>query len=357
MMLAWAYYHSRHWRPALLFVAIALVVGLPWYAYNAIHAGNPFSPFAGEVFGHWPWQARDAAAQIRQLGKQGFGHQPIALLMLPYNLVVNHWSFSSPEVPLILMAIFPCFFSIPWMNRKIRPFAVLLLTAMTIWIFSSQVLRYLAAFLPLWCFLSVWFLTYLIALFGKAPLLRRMIGLHAKRLHYVASSVVLALVLYHYSENQWLLYPSKATEMMSNRESFLQKKISEYGLIDHLRTSDIEGRKIYQVDVGALLTYVRNNRVIGDSFGILGTGYLADKYGRNAKGVICELFENNVSFIAIGRDSFDRPKLAGWRKYFGESLVAEYEDENTVLFSLAAGHRLCGGFVSPSSASREGNLR
>ncbi len=257
--------------------------------------------------------------------------------MLPYNLVVNHWSFSSPEVPLILMAIFPCFLCIPWMNRKIRPFAVLLLTAMIIWTVSSQVLRYLATFLPLWCFLSVWFLTRIITLFGKAPPLMRMSDFRSKRLHYAAPLLVFALVLYHYSDNQRLVYPGEAKEMVSNREAFLQRTISEYGLINHLRASDIEGGKIYQIDVGALLTYVRNNRVIGDNFGILGTGYLADKYGQNAKGVICELSENNVSFIAIGRDSFDRPKLAAWRRYFWENLVVEYEDENTVLFSLARG--------------------
>ena len=52
ILLAWAYHYSRSWHPPLLFIAVALVVGLPWYVYNAIHTGNPTSPFAGEVFGY-----------------------------------------------------------------------------------------------------------------------------------------------------------------------------------------------------------------------------------------------------------------------------------------------------------------
>ena len=52
---------------------------------------------------------------------------------------------------------------------------------------------------------------------------------------------------------------------MSNREAFLKKRLPDYGLIDYLHSSEIENKKIYQMGNGALLTYVRNNRIIGDA--------------------------------------------------------------------------------------------
>ena len=332
-MLGWACFHAKNWRPTLLFISVALVVGLPWYLYNAIHTGNPFSPFAGQVFGYWPWRPEDTADQIRHLGKLGFGGQPVALLMLPYNLVVNHWSFSSPALPLVLVVIFPLFLYIPWMSRETRSFAVLLLTAMIVWIFSAQEIRYLAAFLPLWCFLSMRFFVRLIVLLGSG-FFRRTSFFRTKRLHHAASFLCIPLALLNYSDNGRLVFPSEAKELVVNRETFLKKNLAEYGLIDYLRNSGIEDKVIYQFDTGALLTYVRNNRVIGDIFGLLGRGYLLDKYGQNAEGLIGELSENNVSFLAVRHRSLNRRKLYGWRRYFWEKLPIEYEDENVVLFVL-----------------------
>ena len=330
IMLGWAYFHARSWRPALLFISVALAVGLPWYLYNAVHTGNPFSPFAGQVFGYWPWRAEDTADQIRHLDKLGFGNQPVALLTLPYNLVVNHWSFSSPRVPLVLTAVFPLFLCIPWINREIRPFAVLLLTAMIVWVFSAQELRYLAAFLPLWCFLSIWFFFRLIMLLGKWVLPRGTSIFGTKRLHHAASFLCVPLALLNYSDNWRLVFPSEAKELVLKREAFLEKRLAEYGLIDYLRNSNVENKVIYQIDTGALLTYVRNNRVIGDYFGILSRGYLVDKYGQNAEGVIGELAENNVSFLAVSSRSLNR----GWHQYIRDYLPIEYEDEKAVLFAL-----------------------
>ena len=233
-MAVWAWYHSRSIHRTLLFLSIASIVGLPWYVYNAIHTGNPISPFAGELFGYWPWRAEDVSAQIRHLDKLGFGHSPLALLKLPYNLVANHWHFSSPPIPLILTAVFPCFLSLPWMERKLQPFAVLLLAAVLIWFFSAQVIRYLAAFLPLWCFFSVWFLSRLVALSGRTALPSKWTGRASRPLLATSSGLVLMLVLYHYYSNQRLVFPDEAVQLVSNREAFLKKRLPDHGLIDYL---------------------------------------------------------------------------------------------------------------------------
>ena len=330
-MAVWAWYHSRSIHRTLLFLSIASIVGLPWYVYNAIHTGNPISPFAGELFGYWPWRAEDAAAQTRHLDKLGFGHSPLALLKLPYNLVTNHWHFSSPPIPLILTAVFPCFLSLPWMERKLQPFAVLLLAAILIWFFSAQEIRYLAAFLPLWCFFSVWFLSRLIALSGRTALPSKWTGRASRPLLATSSGLVLMLVLYHYYSNQRLVFPDEAAQLVSNREAFLKKRLPDYGLIDYLHSSEIENKKIYQMGNGALLTYVRNNRIIGDVFGIMGYTYFFNKYGRDAGGFIEELRDGDVSFLAARRD---KKVFLRWETYIRNNLIVEYEDDHTVLFAI-----------------------
>lgn len=327
----WAWYHSRSIRRTLLFLSIATIIGLPWYVYNAVHTGNPITPFAGELFGVWPWRAEGAAAHSRHLDKLGFGHSPLALLKLPYNLVANHWDFSSPSIPWILTAVFPCLLSLPWMERKQRPFAVLLLAAILIWFFSAQEIRYLAAFLPLWCYFSVWFLSRLFAHAGRAALPRKWTGRASRPLLTTSSGLVLILVLYHYYSNQRLVFPDEAVYLISNREAFLKKRLPDYGLIDYLRNSEIENRKIYHMGNGALLAYVRNNRIIGDAFGIMGYVYFFNKYGGDAGGFIEELKDNDVSFLAARRD---RKIFTRWETQIRNRLAVEYEDDHTVLFVI-----------------------
>lgn len=330
-MVVWAHYHLRSVRHTQLFLFIALFVGLPWYVYNAIHSGNPVSPFAGEFFGYWPLREEDMVAHARHIDKRGFGYSPLALLELPYNLVVNHWHFSSPSIPLILTAAFPCFFFLPWMERRLRPFAILLLIAILIWFFSAQVFRYMTTFLPLWCFFSVWFLVRLVVFMAGTTFPHKWISHTPKLLPAASSWLVLLLVLYHYSTNHRLVFPGEMKQLVLNREVFLRKQLPEYDLVDYLRKSDIRSKKIYHIKTGALLTYIRNNRILGDFYGIMGYNYFYDKYGRDAEGFVEELKDNDISFLAAKRDSgvFRR-----WEAYVRNNLVVKYEDDHAVLFVI-----------------------
>ena len=333
MLLAWAYWHSRSWRPTLLFLAAAVLVGMPWYAYNAVHTGNPFSPFAGGIFGYWPWSAEDMADQFHNFeNHHGFGKSPLDLLMLPYNLMVNHWHFSSPPIPIAAMAVFPSFLLIPWMLPKVRPFAVLLLAALLTWFLSVQGFRYLAAFLPLWCFFSLWFVRWLATLAVRALPQGGRSGALSKRLRLPPSGLVVLAVLPNYFDNGRLVLPGEARERVVNREAYLERKVPEYGLVKHLRRSGVKGERIYQLGAGALLTYARDSRVLGDYWGILGLRRLWDKHGRNAQGVVDELVANGVSLLAARSDVLR--KYPGWDGWMRNNLAVEYEDGSTVLFAL-----------------------
>lgn len=328
LLLAWAYWHSRSWCRTLLFIFVALAVGVPWYAYNAFHTGNPFSPFAGEIFGYWPWSEEDMADQIRNLSGLGTGRSPLDFLMLPWNLVTNRRQFGTPHIPMVAMAVFPAFLLIPWMLPKAKPFAVLLMAALLTWFLSVQGFRYLATFLPLWCLFSLWFIRWLATFAvqslpqGKCP------GALSKRLRTAPTVLVVLAVLPGYIDNGRLVLPSEARKLVEDRESYLVGKVPEYGLVQHLRRSGVEGERIYQLEAGALLT----NRVLGDYWGILGIRHLWDKHGPNAQGVVDELAKNGVSLLAAGRDQLK--KYPGWDDWMRSNLTIEYEDESTVLFAL-----------------------
>ena len=331
IMFVWTYFYSRNMRSAFLFVGIALVVGLPWYLYNAVYTGNPISPFAGEIFGFWPWNPEDMIGQVKSFEDRGLGYSLMSLFMLPYNLVVNHWNFSSPGTPVILMIVFAGFPFLPWISKEVRPFGVLLVVTILIWFFSAQSLRYLVAFLPIWCFLSVWFLEKLILHVSNCFLATKTLS---SRMPIISSILVFASVLFYYFDNRMLVFPSRAHDLITNRETFLRLRIEEYGLVEYLRHSNIEGKGIYQILAGSLLSYIRNNRVIGDYFGIAGYGHFFRKYGRDVRGFIVDLAENKMSYIAINRSTLNHGpwENLGWGSYMLNNLAIEYEDEKSILF-------------------------
>lgn len=327
LLLAWAYWYTRSWRRTLMFISVALAAGMPWYVHNTVYTGNPVSPFAGEIFGYWPWSAEDVADQMLNLGGLGSGKSPLDLLMLPWSLVANRQQFGTPQIPIVAMAVFPSLLLIPKMPSEAKPFAVLLLAAILTWFFSVQGFRYLVTFLPLWCLFSLWFIRWLATFAVRGDLARQ-----SELLRLVPSSLVVLAVLPNYFDNGRLVLPGEARQMVEGREEYLEKKVSEYGLVKHLRRSGIQGERIYQLEAGALLTYARDNRVLGDYWGILGLRRLFAEHGRNAQGVIDELADNGVSLLVARRSAL--LKYPGWDVWLRNNLAIEYEDRSTVLFAL-----------------------
>ena len=74
-------------RSLLLFSAAALLVASPWYVKNFFFTGNPFYPFAYEVFGGHLWDEFRAAWYAR--AGTGIGLNPLKLLALPWTLTLG----------------------------------------------------------------------------------------------------------------------------------------------------------------------------------------------------------------------------------------------------------------------------
>ena len=71
----------------LLFSAAALLIASPWYVKNFFFTGNPFYPFAYEVFGGRFWDEFRAAWYAR--AGTGIGLNPLKLLALPGTLTLG----------------------------------------------------------------------------------------------------------------------------------------------------------------------------------------------------------------------------------------------------------------------------
>jgi hypothetical protein len=68
--------------------AVALAVGCPWYVKSWAYTGNPVYPFAYSVFGGRNWNQEAANAYDGSNKSFGLGHQPINVLLAPWNLTM-----------------------------------------------------------------------------------------------------------------------------------------------------------------------------------------------------------------------------------------------------------------------------
>jgi hypothetical protein len=68
--------------------AVAIAVGAPWYVKSFAYTGNPVYPFAYGVFGGRYWNQEAANAYDGSNKSFGLGHQPINVLLAPWNLTM-----------------------------------------------------------------------------------------------------------------------------------------------------------------------------------------------------------------------------------------------------------------------------
>ena len=65
---------------------VALVIGCPWYVKAIAYTGNPIYPFYFQIFGGKYWNLANARVYDASNAYFGLGHQPINLLLAPWNL-------------------------------------------------------------------------------------------------------------------------------------------------------------------------------------------------------------------------------------------------------------------------------
>ena len=336
ILVGWAAYRTRAGPQIARFTAVAALTGAPWYVYNLVWTGNPISPFAGEWFGTWPWTAEDLAAQMQQLAREGHERSLAGLLSLPYYLATDSWRFSIPPVPELLVLGLMALALLPWWSPSMRPYGILVLVVVVVWLFTSLYFRYATAILPVWCFISVWsverilwFVVSLAARHQTIPAVAR------RRVSYTTAAIVLVFAEYHFWLHSRWLDPDAVAERVVHRDRFLRERIPVYGVAEHLRQSGARGEVILVFPPGPLLSYVRTSRIVGDHFGPMGFRQTFDRYSLCKERLVEELQPRGVSRLVLSQEFLQR--WPGWSKYLTWRLTTEYADQHATVFRLESG--------------------
>src|ERR1700723_2015395 len=153
--------------------AVAFVVALPFYLKNWILLGSPIYPPPASAAGflHIKYLAADAlrayyAACVYR--GQGYGHGPIALLMLPFNLTYHTADFNGGgRIGLAPLALAPFGVIASWGDSFARRLALLGGFLTLIWFVTMQESRYLIHAYAVVAIFSVLGWRYVSALCGK----------------------------------------------------------------------------------------------------------------------------------------------------------------------------------------------
>ena len=329
LVVAWSAYRTRACRKVIWFVVVAVLTGAPWYVYNLVWTGNPVSPFAGEWFGSWPWTAEDLVAQNSELTREARVHTVTDLLLLPYHLVFESHRFrvqSSVSAPMAFGLV--ALVLLPWWSPKMRPYGLLVLVAVVAWFFTVSILRYLAAILPIWCLVSAWSVERTVWFAGSLVTRRRTISEVARRrASYAAAAIVLVFAEYHFWRDDRWPDAAAVTERVVHRDRFLRTRIPMYGVVEYLRRAGIRDEVIFAFPPGALLSYARGNRVVGDLYGPMGPQ-------QNRFNVLCpqrslDAFRRRgISLLVLGPSSLER--------YLASRLPPEYTDRDATVFRIGS---------------------
>jgi len=171
-------------RQVALWCVIALVVGCPWYVKSIAYTGNPIYPFYFKLFGGKYWSLQNGAAYDAANTYFGVGHQPVNLLMAPWNLVMylmpGHPASMYPNLghgnagnkpfndfptefgtlsPVLLAALFvPAFLRLRngVGDAFVKSIAAFAGASMLVWLVTTQYGRYMLPFYPALCIIAAW---------------------------------------------------------------------------------------------------------------------------------------------------------------------------------------------------------
>jgi len=330
LLIVWTYYHTGSWKSSGKFILLSLLVGSPWYLFNLFHSGNPISPFLGEIFGYWPLTQTDMLLHSQNLNEIGSDKSLVSLFKLPYNLLVNYRAFETFLPPYLVLFTLACLPATPFLKKELLPWFVLVIAALLIWFFSSQSIRYLTSFLPIICFLGAWII------FSVSRFICRFVVSDTGKIQTtgnIITLVILALLIgIQYRGNPQILSLSESRFRVEQREEYLRNALDEYGVIEFFNTQNMQGARIFQIRGGALLSYVRKNKVVGDVFGVYGMANYLLKYPDSKEGFIEELSDQGISYWVF-RQNFLR-RQSDWSTYLNDNLDVVFQDELFVVFAM-----------------------
>ncbi len=206
-------------RLLTLYVAVAFLAGIPFYAKNWMIMGNPFHPFFYGIFGGRGWDEDQARLYDLFIQSLGMGKDLLGYLLLPWNVSLRA-KMDSPEFDGILGPIFlltlPFLAGLRRCETPVRAVLVYALLTFLFWAASAQQIRYLIPLFPILALVSGVILT-----------------------HYQNRKPVFALLLcivagclvfngYHIVREFMKIRPLRTVAGMESRDIFLTRTLPPY---------------------------------------------------------------------------------------------------------------------------------
>ncbi len=94
-------------KPLAIFLAIAIILGAPWYLKNTIFTGNPVYPFAHEIFEGGEWTDGTAKFYSAKAAEKGQPLSPATFITIPWDTAVYWADFESFNPGIMYLAFFP----------------------------------------------------------------------------------------------------------------------------------------------------------------------------------------------------------------------------------------------------------
>ncbi len=286
---------DKQFKSLALFFGVALLVACPWYVRSAIISGNPFSPFAGDFFGYWIWDASDLSAQKQELFQyHGLKRSILSFFQLPINMLMHPEKFKAFTTSAIWL--FPLWFCTLFFNKfgRVNRFIIVFTTFnLLLWFMGAQIMRYLLPILP--------FLTMLTAILifngwsvvcAKVRIVRYVSDLLTPPITKTFFFLILILCGVGL-ELRLKKYPLPIS--VEKREQYLTEKLDFYNLFAY--TLKNTTGKIYQFGFENSF-YYGGPRVMGDWYGLARYGPLVDS-AKKPKAVHQYLSDLNADIFIV----------------------------------------------------------
>jgi hypothetical protein len=313
--------YRRDWRPVAMLAAGVAAVSAPWWIRSFVHTGSPVAPFF--LIGN------PEPGYLFELSRQyGDGRGLIALMKLPWNAMMRSPAIFADTFamgPVLALALVAGMFSI---RRKPASETLFLLALfggyLLFWFWTGQVMRYLAAMLPV---LAMLFAAGVAAL--RAP---RWLALPFAILAAAASVLPSPLIRYR------TLPPVRFEE----KRILLAQWLPYYRAARYLESVAAPEERTYLWFTEESRYYIPTYSV-GDWFGSLRYGEIG-AYGERPQTMIDRLRRARFQYVLIDRFSAAKHGLYG-EPWLSSGLIRRgaplpyglrqlYSDERYVLYRL-----------------------
>lgn len=307
-------------------LALAIVIFAPWLARNFYYTKNPLFPFFyevfGRVFGYGLWKAEDFKGIFDYSSRVGTGKDLKALVLLPWNLIVNWRSFGAFVSPLCFFA--PHLLFIFGIARKRSGGLLIIAAGFTLyWFFTAQDPRFVMPAVPLLSLATA-------ASFDS--LLLRLSSSRGWTTYTIAT--ILGAVL--------LLSPSWAWSLLrlrergplpvsgQQRDAYLTRQLLSYPAYKLL--NDLKGRDctLYAM-YDERMAYFADGLFMGDHFGLARYSRILDKINDS------QLLYNELRTLGAGyfliRNDLVKVNLP-YDPFFQSRFRLIYEQRGILLFEL-----------------------